>query len=157
MAKADLKTLTRYQHFIFLASTPGPEGQSAARFARELEREHPDLPDTLRQVEAAMRGEAQHESGGDDDDGDDYDGPLPASPTWLTGIERVARAFGEGQAIRGGAAPLRPGQVDVKVRPDTQGEVSVLVRVRAADVLAGKVDFSQIVRRVLRGFGKSAP
>jgi len=156
MAKADLRTLTRYQHFILMGATPGPEGQSAARFARDLEREHPDLPETLRHVEAAMRGETQHESEGDDDD--EYDGPVPAPvPSWISGIERVARAFGEGQAIRGGAAPLRPGQVDVKVRPDTQGEVSVLVRVRAADVLAGRVDFSEILGRVLRGFRKSAP
>ena len=158
--KADLRTLTRYQHVILLASTPGPEGQSAARFARELEREHPELPETLRQVEAAMRGEAPPAGEGDDDDDDDdgaYDGPIPALPSWMTGIERVARAFGEGQAIRSGAAPLRPGQVDVKVRPDTQGEVSVLVRVRASDVLAGRVDFSEIVKRVLRGFAKSKP
>jgi hypothetical protein len=158
MAKADLRTLTRYQHFILMAATTGPEGQSAARFARELEREHPDLPETLRQVEAAMRGEPQHESDGDDEDDDEYDGPVPAPvPSWIGGIERVARAFGEGQAIRGGAARLRPGQVDVKVRPDTQGEVSVLVRVRASDVLAGRVDFAEILGRVLRGFRKSAP
>jgi hypothetical protein len=162
VAKADLRTLTRYQHFILMGATPGPEGQSATRFARELEREHPNLPELLRQVEAAMRGEPQRESDGDDEDDDEdddeYDGPVPAPvPNWISGIERVARAFGEGQAIRGGAGRLRPGQVDVKVRPDTQGEVSVLVRVRAADVLAGRVDFSEILGRVLRGFRKSAP
>ena len=159
MTKADLRTITRYQHFILMAATPGHEGQSAARFARELEREYPDLPDTLRQVEAAMRGDqsATEDDEDDEDDQDDYD-PVPAPlPSWLNGIERVARAFGEGQAIRGGAPRLRPGQVDVKVRPDTQGEVSILVRVRASDVIAGRVDFSEILSRVLRGFGRSAP
>jgi hypothetical protein len=158
MAKADLRTITRYQHFILMAATPGHEGQSAARFARELEREYPDLPDTLRQVEAAMRGDAptsnevEHE-----DDEDDFEPVPPSMPSWLNGIERVARAFGEGQAIRGADPRLRPGQVDVKVRPDTQGEVSILVRVRASDVLAGRVDFSEILTRVLRGFGRSSP
>ena len=158
MAKADLRTITRYQHFLLMAATPGHEGQNAARFARELESEHPELPDTLRRIEAAMRGESSTTTDEDEDEDEDYEPvPVAPAPSWLDGIERVARAFGEGQAIRGGAPRLRPGQVAVKVRPDAQGEVSILVRVRASDVLAGRVDFSEILSRVLRGFGRSSP
>jgi len=144
---ADLKTLARYEHLIRLSAQPGPEGASAQRFVRELEQQHPDLPNLLHKVAATLRGKP------DDDDDDEPSAPIPVSmPGWLGGIERVARAFGEGQQLRDGAAPLRPGRVDVRVRPDTEGEVSVLIRVRAADVLAGRIDVGTILKRVFAGF-----
>lgn len=146
---ADLKTLARYEHLIRLSGQPGPEGVSAQRFVRELEQQHPELPTLLKKVAATLCGEP----GLYDDDDDDPPAPIPAPvPGWLGGIERVARAFGEGQQLREGAAPLRPGRVDVRVRPDTEGEVSVLIRLRAADVLAGRIDVGDILKRVLSGF-----
>jgi len=146
---ADLKQLSRYETFLAMAAAEGPEGRSAARYANEMETRHPELPTMLREVQAAMRGERP-----DDEEEEDDEEEAVAMPSWLTGIERAARAFGEGQASTAGRLPLRPRQVDIRVLPNVQGEVTVLIRLRAADVLQGRIRFADVLQRVMRGFAR---
>lgn len=149
---ADLRTLSRYEALVALGASPGHEGASARAMAASMAREYPDLPAMLARVQAAMRGASDDE----DDDEHEYEEQGTDDPAASPWFERLARAFGEGAALTADARALRPGEIDARLVPAPQGDVVVQLRVRARDVVAGRVDLAQALRRALSLFRSGA-
>lgn len=151
---ADLRTLSRYEALVALGASSGHEGASARAMAANMAREYPELPAMLARVQYVMRG-ASAEEDGDEDGGEDEERVSgdPAASPWF---ERLARAFGEGAALTADARPLRAGEIDARLVPAPQGDVVVQLRIRARDVVAGRVDLAHALRRALSLFRSGA-